>query len=345
MNRCKTVGLLGAVAAFAAIVAACGGDSDDSDGSGASTGEIRTDKGLAVAAIGAGFDPRLQGDGENLAETDQGAPEPAGGIGADSVISDRDTRYSPYYAPALQEGGAGITVQGYGTASTDADSAIVEFYFYSNGGGGVEPVPAPDTSSRSSGGSAGSGSAGIAEDLPLEADAASAQQATPITEASLQPVIDALVAAGVPRENIEFIGQSYYDKFSSSATLRATVTNLDSLDAAVTAATNAAAGLGAIQLSNANVMYTVNDCTALEEAAMQAAVEDANERGTAFAQSLGVTRGGIVGASHYSYSPYGGNACAGVVGGPYPLASESFVAGSSRTVQIFTNISVTYAIQ
>ena len=339
MNKWKTVGLLGAVAGIAALVAACGGGDDD--GNDSQTSNIRTDKGLAVAAIGAGFDPRFQGEGDASAE-DQAGGQPAGGQGVDSTISDRDTRYSPYYAPALQEGGTGITVQGYGTASADADSAIVEFYFYSNGGG-VEPVPAPDTSSRSGSGSAGSGG-GAVEDLPVEVNSAQ-QEATPITEASLQPVIDALVAAGVPRENIEFIGQSYYDKFSSSATLRATVTNLDTLDATVTAATSAAANLGAIQLSNTNVMYTVNDCAAMENAAMQAAVEDANERGTAFAQSLGVTRGGIVGASHYSYSPFGGNACSGNVGGPIPLAAESFVAGGSRTVQIFTNISVTYAIQ
>jgi len=344
MRLWKIAGLTGALAAASLLIAACGGDGDNG-GSESQTG-IRTDKGLSVAAIGAGLDPRLQGEQAVRESSDQSGSQPVpGGVGfAGTDIADGDTRYYPYYAPALQESGSGITVQGYGSATADADSAIVEFYFYTSGSGGVEPQPAPDTSSRSSGGSAGS--AGIAEPAPPQVDFGdSLQEVPPITEASLQPVIDALVGAGIARGDIEVIGQGYYDKYSSSATLRATVGNLDVLDGAVNAATNAAASPGAIQLSSTNVAYTVSDCTALEKAAMQAATEDAEERGAAFAETLGVGMGGIVGASHYSYSPYGGNACGSAYGGPYPLAAESFVAGGSRTVQVFANISVTYAIQ
>jgi uncharacterized protein YggE len=338
MKTTKATVLLGLAAAGGLLLAACGGGADDE---GDSTTTIRTDKGLAVAAIGANFDPRLQStnqtDSDDTSERSAGAPA----FGGDIVSTDQ--RYSPY-APSLQEGGNGVTVQGYGTASADADSAIIELYFYANSVDGVEPqpVPEPGTSSRSS-----DGSTGIAVGEPAPPGGGfgdSLQQVAQITEADLQAVIDALVGAAIPRDKIEFIGQGYYDKFSSSATLRATVDNLDVLDAAVQAATNAG-NLGTIQLSSTNVTYTVADCAALESAAMKVAAEDAKERGAAFAQTLGVGIGAITGASHYSYSPYGGSACSGSYGGPYPLAVDSVAASSSRTVQVFANISVTYAIQ
>jgi len=332
MKTSKATVLLGLAAMGALLLAACGGGDDDSGGS---VTNIRTDKGLAVAAIGANFDPRLQAS--NQAERDAADERSAGApaFGGDKVSTDQ--RFAPNYAPLLQEGGNGVTVQGYGTASADADSAIIELYFYANGE--VVPVPEPGTSSS------GSGSSGIAVGEPAPPDARdSLQQVAQITEADLQAVIDALAGAGIARDKIEFVGQGYYDKFSSSATLRATVDNLDVIDAAVQAATNAG-NLGAIQLSSTNVTYTVADCAALESAAMKAAAEDAKERGAAFAQTLGVGIGAITGASHYSYSPYGGSACSGSYGGPYPLAVDSVASSGSRTVQVFANISVTYAIQ
>ena len=331
MKPAKTIGVLGLVVASVLLLAACGGTDE---GNNDTTSNIRTDKGLAVAAIGAEFDPRLNASSgqDNTQDTAERGSAP--GLANPSTATDQ--RLSPYYAPVLQDAGNGITVQGYGTASADADSAVIELYFYANGGG-VEPQPAPDT------GTSSSGSSGAIEPAAPDSDIAT-QQVDPITEADLRPVIDALVAAGVPRGNIEFIGQGYYDKFSSSATLRATVSNLEVVDAAVTAATNSA-NLGAIQLSNTNVVYTVADCAALESAAMKVAAEDAKDRGIAFAQTLGLSIGGITGASHYSYSPYGGSACGGAYGGPYPLAVDTAASSGSRTVEVFANISVTYAIQ
>ena len=246
----------------------------------------------------------------------------------DSIL--RGGGFAPDIFPVQQSSNNGITVQGYASATADADSAIVEFYFYTNGPGAIEPLQ----EGRAVPDSAGGGS---------DSSAPQPQQAEPITEATLQPVIDALTGAGVPRDQIEFIG-AYADLYSSSATLRATVTNLDSLDAVVQAGTNAAAGLGSTFLQNTNVSYTVGDCAALESAAMKAAVEDANERGAAFAQTLGVGLGSIVGASNYSY--FGGTPCdSRFFKGPYPIGGVGYFQGQPREVQVFANIGVTYAIQ
>jgi uncharacterized protein YggE len=190
---------------------------------------------------------------------------------------------------------------------------------FAGGGGVAEPAPAPD----------------VAPEL---------QEVAPITEGDLQPVIDAITGAGVPRDKIEFVVQPYYDKFYSSATLRITVEDVNSVDGVVKAANDAASGLGGITVNGTNVSYTVKDCTALEEAAMKAAVEDARGRGETFARTLGVGIGGVKGASNYSY--FGGTPCdPGFYPGPYPLAGVSYAEGQPREVQVIANISVTYAIQ
>jgi uncharacterized protein YggE len=320
------IGALLAVAALGALVA-CGDGDDDGDVSG-----IRTQKGLAVAAISEGL--ATTGDDSDFAA---GAPEStdlqAGGAPgiASTGLDGRTAKGADSLsgAPLLQQGADGITVQGYGSATANADAAIIEFYFSSNG-------PVSDTST----GGGNTGSSGGIE----PARAPEQQEVAQISEADLQPVIDAIVAAGVSRDEIEFIGQAYFDKFYSSATLRARVNNVDSVDAVVQAANNASGGLAGIILNGTNVSYTVNDCSALEEAAMSAAVEDAKERGDVFARALGVGIGAVTGASNYSY--FGGTPCdPGFYPGPYPLGGITYAEGQPREVQVIANISVTYGIQ
>jgi hypothetical protein len=322
------------------MLVACGGDDD---GGGGGVSGIRTQKGLAVAALTEG----LAASEAGAAESDTasiGAPVPAaaadrqagggGGaaIGYDSALAQKDAaRFGG--APLLQQGSDGITVQGYGSATADADSAIIELYFSRNGP--VTDVPA----SRSDPGFSGSGSEPAAPEI-----APDGQEVAPITEADLQPVRDAIAAAGVSGDRIQFIGQPYFDKFYSSATLRATVDNVDSIDAVVQAANNASAALAGITNNGTNVSYTVSDCTALEEAAMRAAVEDAGQRVQVFGRALGAGVGAVTGASNYSY--FGGTPCdPGFYPGPYPLGGITYAEGQPREVQVITNISVTYPIQ
>jgi len=341
--------ILGATAVALAVLGlvACGGGDNDKTGA----ASIRTDKGLAVAAVSAGFDPARNGSSNKAAsdsQTGESAPA-AAATRAQSGLSgaaDAKQAFAVNQAPALQQNATGITVQGYGSATAAADSAVVEFYFNTANKPGIEPQPAPVPGSSSSS-SAGSGSTpGIAvgEPAPVPPDATQQQTVEPITEATLQPIIDALVGAGVARADIQFLN-AYADVYSSSATLRATVRNLGSVDAVVQAGTNAAAGLTGATLGGTNISYTAGDCSALEKAAMAAAVEDARSRGAAFAETLGVKMGGVIGASHYAYSPYGGSPCGSNYGGPIPLGGVPYNRGGSTDVQVFTNISVTYAIE
>src|SRR3990170_8950659 len=216
--------------AVVALAVACGGDGNG-DGNGDEAG-IRTRQGLGVAALAAGTEA---GDSQDAF----GAPEL--GAPSDVVSVDRGgVGFAPDifpfpYAP-LQQSQNGITVQGFGSAAITADSAILEFYF---GGKATGVEPAQRDSSEP--GSSGGGFYGEVQPEP-------ALQVQQITEADLKPVVDAIVAAGVPAGDVEVIVTPYYGDpyYGGSATVRATVRNIDSVDAVVKAATDAAAGLADI---------------------------------------------------------------------------------------------------
>jgi uncharacterized protein YggE len=229
---------------------------------------------------------------------------------------------APFASTALQQSQSGITVPGFGSATADADSAVLELYF----GRYSVPQPVPDQTRPGS-------------------ETQTSTAGAPITEADLAPVIDALVAAGVAREDIEFLGTPYYDPYSASATLRATVRNIGIVGAVVQATTDATAGLQDVVLQSTYVSYTVGDCAALERAAMDAAVADAKERATAFAAALEVGVGDIAGAADYAWSPFGGSPCDVGYLGPVPLGGAVYSEGQPSQVQVYANVSITYEIQ
>lgn len=321
------------LAVAATIGIACGGDGGDGDDT---TGAIRTQKGLNVAAVGGSA-------GDTGQATDEAAGQPGaapvpGSPPVDSVGAERSgliaPDIAPYPYPSFQSSQDGLTVQGYGSAAVDADSAVLEFWF----GGeviGIEPgVPGiPQTDS------------GGGETPPQPEPAIG--QAQPITEADLQPIVDAIAGQGVSRDDIEVIVQpSYGDPYyRGSAIVRAAVGNVSAVDGVVSAVASAAGGLPNISLQSTSVSYTVSDCAALERAAMQAAVEDARERGQAFASVLGVGLGAVVGASNYSYAPYGGTPCDSGYGGVIPLGGVAYAEGQTPEVELFASVVITFAIQ
>ena len=279
--------------------------------------QIRTERGLGIGLVSLAAE-RLQ-----EAERDAGAQ--------DSVFPGQAPATGEVAWPGLMEGlGAsllaqsqvGVTVPGYGLATVDADSAILELYFTR-----FYTEPQPDGGTTRPGAETPAGTLG------------------PITETDLQPVIDAIVSEGVAREDIQFLGGTYYDPYSSSAALRVTERNLDLIDGVVSAATAAADTLLDIVLQSTSISYTVQDCAALERAAMDAAVADANERAAAFAGALGVELGGIAGASDYAYSPFGGTPCSIGYMGPVPVGGVTYSQSQAREVQVYANVSITYAIE
>jgi len=321
-----------ALVAIAGLAAACSGDDDD----GSSTAEIRTNSGLAVAAQAAelGLGASLGGETSND-DSDSAGAAPGVPVGVGDGATRGGFDYSPYFQTG---GGEGITVQGWGSASADADSAIVEFYF-SRDGYYYDDLPVPEPGGGAAPGSASSGDV----DVDTRSSEGDLQAVEPITEDDLQAVIQALQGAGVPADDIEFVNQGYYDRYYASATLRVTIGNLDIVGDAVTVAEGAELP-DDIYMSSANVSYTIEDCTALERAAMEAAAGDAADRAGVLADVLDVGLGGIIGAANYSYSPYGGSPCESTYYGPYPLGGIEIDAAGQQTVEVFAQLAVTYAI-
>jgi uncharacterized protein YggE len=272
-------------------------------------GEIRTDKGLGVGLLAVNAERVREGAGQ-ADQRQSGAPVPVETPGTARDVSTGLT--------ALQTAAEGITVSGYGVATANADLAIAEFYF------GPYAVP-------------------VSPEEPRSGTNSPAAFAAPIDESDLQPVIDAIVAAGVPRADIEFLSTAYY--YSGSATLRARVSDIGILNRVIEAATTASQSLADVTLQSTGVSYMVQDCAPLERAALEAAVQDAGERATALADVLSVSRGAVVAASDYAYSPFGGSACNIGYVGPYPLGGATYAETQPQEVQVYASVSITYAIQ
>lgn len=288
--------------------------------------DIRVQRGLIAAP------PASPQTGGDEGSTAIGSPPAPGGIAVPlppGVGSEGagDLRFvPPYPSPGgfFQVGSTeGINVQGYGTATAPADAATLQFFVVAGEGFYPKPVEPPPPS----------------EPLP---------QPAALSEADLQPLIDAIKAQGIADADIEVVINPvyYYDIYSpGSANINVNVTDLNKVDAIVDAvqAADAAAGLVAVQ--GVNVLYSVSDCATLEREAMIASVEDARDRAQVLASVLGVGVGNVVFASHYSYSPFGFSACTpGFIGIQYG-GGQPYARGQPPEVQVTSQVSVTFAIQ
>lgn len=300
------IAILIGILMLAAGAVACGGNDDNTP---TKTPVVQSQRGLSVAfAVQSG--QRALDRAASGSSTGQGTVAP--GLNTQETASQRAS--SPGYSLSND----GLTVTGYGMATAVADSAILELYFSSTSTYPRATTAASDGSTPTTAG---------------------------ISEADLQPVIDALVDAGVDRADIEYIGGSYYDPYYASATLRVTVKDIGKLGDLMKAASDSAAGLTDVYLQGKYVSYTISDCSALEASAMTEAAKDADDRSKALATAVSVTRGAIKGASSDAYSPFGGTACSGGYVGPYPVGGVTYAEGQPSLVQVYATVSVTYAIQ
>lgn len=337
--KLSTTLAIGATIAAAAMFAACGGGSDTAnDTSGQTSSKITTQHGLAVAAL-YGNNSQSNVGGDLAAAPAEGASDGTSSNSASSLNSAGSAGTDIAQPQALGDGTLGITVSGFGLATADPDTAVIDLYFsrYSYCCD-VKPLPEPAFPPDANGSTT---SPGIAPGEPYPTPGT----VEPITEADLTPVINALVGAGIARDDIEFTGQTYYDQYNASATLRATLKNIDNVQTALSAAQTAAATIENTSMSS-NVSYTLDDCSAIEKAALDAAVTDAGERGQQLADALGVSKGKIIGASDFSWSP-SGSECSSY-GMPYPVyydvARDASGSTAANSVQVVAQISVTYEL-
>ena len=208
----------------------------------------------------------------------------------------------------------GIVTTGFGTATAPAESAEVQM------------IVGPDAY--------GMGSTGI-----LIAD-------------DIAPVVDAVVSTGVDRTDIEVFVPATSSMFTGpggpgNAQIRFTIPNpTDSTMSELADAAYKAAVTARLSIQHLGVRYTAADCSSLQQAATDAAVADAQERGERLAKSLNVELGEMVQAmdslygtgvpdscaaqnlQSYGYGPYGPG-----VNAPYdPAAPVEATAIATVTV-------------
>jgi uncharacterized protein YggE len=214
---------------------------------------------------------------------------------------------------------AGLTATGSGIATAPADSAVIYLSFYSN----YYPQPSEDPNVP-----------------PPQPPAA--------TAADTKPVVDALVATGIPAGSIETIIDP-----NTSGGFRVKV-KVDkptqaSMQALVAAANAAATKNNKYTSGGAQIGYLTNNCQALETEARRLALADARNRSNSLATLAGVKLGSIISlldASTWGY--YGGPACPSasdplVTQDPYSLPSVDLL--SPAVVRVNSSVTVTYELK
>jgi hypothetical protein len=246
----------------------------------------------------------------------------------------------------------GIVAAGFGRASGPAVSAEVQIIvsrdFY--GTMVVEEFPVEEEEVT------GSPVAGEGETPPMEGGPVGPPA---LTEEDLAPIVDAIVAAGVPSDQIQVISPAFSSMFTGwggpgGAQLRFEVPNptLDGLTALVLAVNDAAVAQG-ITVQHTGVHYVGGDCEALVQEARVAAVADARARAEGLADALGVALGDLTqAADNLYYGPYGGISGTGGCGpstpedfGPYgPGMLAAFDPTVPAEAVAYAQVTLTFAL-
>jgi uncharacterized protein YggE len=342
---------LSVVAALAVVAVACGG----------ADAEVKVDKGLAAyAGANAGAVQQDAGESARSTASTSSASQAtdasykqlsasalavnSGGLGASPLTRDATSSSGAALAPLEQVGPLGIVVQGYGRATATADTARVGFVVGKSGE--VYPKPLEEPAVRPEESGVEGGSVGV-ETAPSNPDVISTSE--PITEAELQPLLDAIKAQGVSDQDIEvtIYPSSYYGPYGTP-TARVTVTlrDMSKVGTLIDAGNQAVADSGTLYMQNVGVTYSVNNCDGLLAQARKAAVEDARDNGAGLAEALGVGLGGIQGATEYNWDPYGYSGCQSQSGGTgLDYEGPSYDPSVPAEVQIVSNVTISFAMQ
>ncbi|MBW4542988.1 MAG: SIMPL domain-containing protein [Symplocastrum torsivum CPER-KK1] len=257
---------------------------------------------------------------------------------------DRDRLIAQLFYPSVSDR-QGLMVQGQGRASAPADRARLEFQFTNNFSAFGEVVEGESSSSETP-------------------ESATPAELEPITQATLKPVVDALVARGIPASAIEVnISPTNSSAFpfpfpfpTSSGTAQILVTldtpTRERVQEVVTVGGDPKTLGENVTIQTVNVSYTVSDCQPLEKAAYVAAVNDARNRARALSEALGVR---IAEIPSVAEAPFAGflpsapssscNAQGSSLPFPFNGLQQPYDPSVPATVEVKKDIFATYAIR
>lgn len=281
------------------------------------------------------------------------------GIGA---LTPKATNAQLFYPPASDR--HSLMVIGQGVVRVPADTADIELVFSSEDSNDdleTKPSSLPQTrnisspSRYASGTPRANGSPSLLEQqhqatsptllLNYKKAAESLPSKKSLTKATLQPVVNSLVAKGISADKIQVqIGPNSSEN-SAKILVRLEKPTRDRVQEIVATANKSTSQLENLSVKSVGVEYAVNDCQALQSSVYQSAMKDAQSRAQALATAMGVKLD-IPSVAEPFYTLFY-SSCSSKTGVPLPsfaslLLSTTYNPDAPAEVEMRKDIFVTY---
>ncbi len=255
------------------------------------------------------------------------------GVGA---LTPKVTNAQLFYPPASDR--HSLMVIGQGVVKVPADTADIELVFSSGDSNDeleTKPSSLPQTHRISS----------PTVLLNYKTAAESSPSKKSLTKATLQPVVNSLVAKGISTEKIQVQISTNSSENNAKILVRLEKPTRDRVQEIVATAKKATNELKNLSVKSVGVDYEVNDCQALQSSVYQSAMKDAQSRAQALATAIGVKLGTPSVAEPFYTLLY--PSCSSKTGVPLPsfasfLLSPTYNPDAPAEVEMKKDIFVTY---
>lgn len=270
------------------------------------------------------------------------------------ALTPKVTNAQLFYPPASDR--HSLMVIGQGVVRVPADTADIELVFSSGGSNDelqTQPSSLPETRRISS--PSGFGSPSLSEQQDRAASPTlvfnykTAAEPLPnkksLTKATLQPVVDSLVAKGIRADKIQVQINPNASENNAKILVRLEKPTRDRVQEIVATANKSTSQIENLSVKSVGVEYAVNDCQALQSSVYQSAMKDAQSRAQALATAMDVklSTPSVAEPFYTLFYP----SCSSKTGVPLPsfasfLLSPAYNPDAPAEVEMKKDIFVTY---
>jgi Protein of unknown function (DUF541) len=244
-----------------------------------------------------------------------------------------------FYPPASDR--HSLMVMGQAAVKVPADTADIQLVFSSSATNDelkTQPSALPEARRISS------PTVFLTDKIPVE----SLPDKKSLTKATLQPVVDSLVAKGISADKIQVQINTSSSDSTAKILMRLEKPTRDRIQEIVATANKATSKLENLTIKTVNVDYAVNDCQALQSSVYQSAMKDAQSRAQALAAAMGVKLGTASVAEPFYTLFY--PSCGSKTGVTLPsfaslLLSPTYDPDAPAEVEMKKDIFVTYTVK
>lgn len=255
------------------------------------------------------------------------------GVGA---LTPKVTNAQLFYPPASDR--HSLMVIGQGMVRVPADTADIELVFRSGGSNDelqTQPSSLPQTRRIFS----------PTLLLNYKTAAESLPSKKSLTKATLQPVVNSLVAKGISADKIQVQINANSSENNAKILVRLEKPTRERVQEIVGTANKATSEIENLSVKSVGVEYAVNDCQALQSSVYQSAMKDAQSRAQALATAMGAKLGTPSVAEPFYTLLY--PSCSSKTGVPLPsfasfLLSPAYNPDAPAEVEMKKDIFVTY---